>query len=276
MIVMIRLFVLPDRDYVQVLDSLCGRLRDYVQVLDSLQGRHRNYVQVLDSLQGRHRNYVQVLDSLCGRHRNYVQVLDSLRGRHGDYVPVLDSLQGRHRDYVQVLDSLRGRLRDYVQVLDSLCGRLRDYVQVLDSLRGRRRDYVRVLDSLRGRHRDYVQVLDSLCGLKNCPGVSRRHGVGTSEASSPTELRTAFPAERRGRHAAAVVDAPSETPPPTTARDTQSSLSLAMSSEQRVPVFVPTGVTDYQEEEEEVTRLSSFYGHDGRGAESKEDADGGS
>ncbi|TKS65803.1 hypothetical protein D9C73_028594 [Collichthys lucidus] len=107
-------------DYVQVLDSLCGRHRDYVQVLDSLQGRHRDYVQVLDSLRGRHGDYVQVLDSLRGRHRDYVQVLDSLRGRHRDYVQVLDSLRGRHRDYVQVLDSLRGRHRDYVQVLDSL------------------------------------------------------------------------------------------------------------------------------------------------------------
>ncbi|KAG8001084.1 hypothetical protein GBF38_006592 [Nibea albiflora] len=152
------------RDYVQVLDSLWGRLRDYVQVLDSLRGRHRDYVQVLDSLRGRHRDYVQVLDSLRGRLRDYVQVLDSLRGRHRDYVQVLDSLRGRHRDYVQVLDSLRGRHRDYVQVLDSLRGRHRDYVQVLDSLRGRHRDYVQVLDGLRRRHRDYVQVLDGLRG----------------------------------------------------------------------------------------------------------------
>ncbi|KAG8010397.1 Phosphatidylserine decarboxylase proenzyme [Nibea albiflora] len=98
---------LPDRDYVQVLDSLRGRHRDYVQVLDSLRGRHRDYVQVLDSLRGRHRDYVQVLDSLRGRHRDYVQVLDRLRGRHRDYVQVLDSLRGRHRDYVQVLDRLQ-------------------------------------------------------------------------------------------------------------------------------------------------------------------------
>ncbi|TKS71886.1 hypothetical protein D9C73_004662 [Collichthys lucidus] len=39
---------------------------------------------------------------------------------------------------------------------------------------------------------------------------------------------------------------------------------------------VGSGVMDYQEEEEEVTRLSSFYRHNGRGAESEEDADGGS